>query len=141
MKLIKYSKYLVVLIISVTFFLCGCKENVQSKLIGTWELVSFSSDKSGVTFNFKDGDAVIREYTLPNGTIAKDTGFYYMESGFPSKKIKFYKFKSITANNVVYDDLDGKWWIEDLKGNILTMTRIEKPDLTAPYLRLEFIKK
>lgn len=133
---VRYKLLLLFLFAGIIYF-TSCSKSVQSKLVGSWELVSFDKNPSEYTFTFTDGDIVYYERKLPDGTVKKDTAFYYVEKTFPRTYLKLYKFNYIG----IFDIPDGKWWVEQLDSKILKMQRTEKPDLSGSYLRFEFIKK
>ncbi|MBI5218554.1 MAG: hypothetical protein HY958_06450 [Bacteroidia bacterium] len=135
----KFLPHIILLcLLSSLVFLFSCKKRTQQKLIGTWEMVSYNANPSVFTYSFKDGDQLIREYKGHDGTSQTDTAYYYIEVKNFKKIIKITEMKGIFG----YPTPDGKWWVDKLNNRILTMTRVEMPDLSGgPYLRYEFIKK
>ena len=129
-------KYFIIYCLGMTLVLCGCKKSVQQKFVGTWEMVSFDTGAPlYTTFTFYDGDMMIWTKTDLNDSIISDTAYYYIESRLLKNYLKLSKFEESGASP------NGKWFIDKIDDKVLQITRVEKPDGTAPYYRFEFTKK
>jgi cobalamin biosynthesis Co2+ chelatase CbiK len=133
----KSTKVFFIVLISV-LSLASCT-NMEEEIIGTWNAQTFDSQPQGtITWTFKDNGEIIRVLTNNDG-ITFDTCNYVIDKSLFKKQL------TITGSQMIpgQDHLNGVYRIDQLKEDVLVMTRIRMPDdeTAGAYLRCEMIRK
>jgi hypothetical protein len=136
------------LLICTVFFLVGCSNKMEDKLIGNWKQIPFyNPDSVAFTYSwqFYAGDRLEITKNYKDGTTELDSAFTY------SVKNKTLNIFGSWGYAPAAGDFRGAYWIDELDKKYLKITKREHPNDTAvykpdtvkvsPYLRIEFAKQ
>ena len=127
---------LLIALISIALFLNSCSKKKQETLVGSWTEMTYYPDHIVYTWEFVEGNQVIRRRVDGSNV---DSGAYRFSSKFPNKYLELLNFDDSGATN-------GKYFLDDLDDEVLTMTRVEMEEdpnveeQPAPYMRKEFVR-
>lgn len=120
----------------------ACRGDQQSKLIGTWEQISFYDPEVNTTktmWEFYAGDAV-HIYKVNDDATVDSLKYTYNISGST-----FEVFSGADDPEYLHAARDprGSYWVDELKKSTFKITKRKHADGTtdAVYMRLEFVKR
>ncbi len=143
----KTGKVLLI-VLSIVFFLSSCTK-VSEEVIGTWTFQTFDDRPQGVVnWTFKDDGMLIRVLTYDavssfSGGISFDTANYVVDKSFLRTRIVISGSDPLWSPSGGMGDANGTFRIDEMKDDILIMTRIKQSDdqVEGSYLRCELLRK
>lgn len=117
MKIFKRTVYFGIALVIILSTLTGCGKGVESKIVGTWEFVSYTygdKDRGTSTYDF-DGETVIFSENGLVSDVNNDLGYYIKDSEIVSWKL------INDETMALYDERDDRYSV-GFKINGKTMT-------------------